>query len=227
MADQTEPGSTSRPSSRSASDRAVAPLLYIWGDDDLLAERLVGPLRHGPGDRSLARRSSAGTSALTRRPPRASPPSSGNASRPRSCSAAGRWPSSPTPGPWSAATSTRDAVIAAMSILAPGNAVAFVESTAISTPKGRDPSAWPTRCSAAGGRIVGALAPRPTALGAWIETEARDRGLALAPGAARALADRLGSRVTDGDVDRRYLSRIAVDGAGQAHAAPCRSTAGR
>src|SRR6185436_8318024 len=30
-----------------------------------------------------------------------------------------------------------------------------------------------------------------------------------APGAARALADRLGSRVTEGDVDRRYLSRIA------------------
>ncbi len=53
------------------------------------------------------------------------------------------------------------------------------------------------------------MAPRPTALGAWIETEARDRGLSLAPGAARALADRLGSRVTQGDVDRRYLSRIA------------------
>ena len=58
-------------------------------------------------------------------------------------------------------------------------------------------------------RFAQAMAPRPTALGAWIETEARDRGLSLAPGAARALADRLGSRVTQGDVERRYLSRIA------------------
>ena len=53
------------------------------------------------------------------------------------------------------------------------------------------------------------MAPRPTALAAWITDEARDRGLILAGGAARELADRLGARVTEGDVDRRYLSRIA------------------
>ncbi|HEX5148353.1 MAG TPA: hypothetical protein VFW02_04680, partial [Candidatus Limnocylindrales bacterium] len=64
--------------------------------------------------------------------------------------------------------------------------------------------------AAAGGRIVPAMAPRPTALGAWVENEARERDLALAPGAARELADRLGARVTDGDVDRRYLSRVAT-----------------
>src|SRR4029079_6627766 len=50
---------------------------------------------------------------------------------------------------------------------------------------------------------------RPTALAAWITDEARDRGLVLAGGAARELADRLGARARERHVDRRYLSRIA------------------
>ncbi len=89
-----------------------------------------------------------------------------------------------------------------------GNAVAFVEAVR-SGAKGPGSKRLVDAIKAAGGAIRQAAAPRPTALAAWIEGEARDRGLALAPGAARALADRLGSRVTEGDVDRRYLSRIA------------------
>ena len=103
---------------------------------------------------------------------------------------------------------TRDRVIEAISMLAAGNALAFVEA-AKSGAKGPGPKRLVDAVRAAGGSVAQAMAPRPTSLGAWIETEARDRGLSLAPGAARALADRLGSRVTQGDVERRYLSRIA------------------
>jgi DNA polymerase-3 subunit delta len=208
MADQTEPGSTSRPSSRSASDRAVAPLLYIWGDDDLLAERLV--VRFAT---ALATQLGTPLERWDVRPDQATATSVAGQLGERLTTGVlfggGTLAVVANPGALARRNETRDAVIAAMGILAPGNAVAFVESTATSA-KGPGPKRLADAVAAAGGRIVGAAAPRPTGLGAWIETEARDRGLALAPGAARALAERLGSRVTEGDVDRRYLSRIAT-----------------
>ena len=77
------------------------------------------------------------------------------------------------------------------------------------TPRARAPP--PGRRRDGGRRPIrrgdGAAARPPSA--PWIEGEARDRGLRLAPGAARELADRLGSRVTDGDVERRHVTRIA------------------
>jgi DNA polymerase III delta subunit len=103
---------------------------------------------------------------------------------------------------------TRDRVVEAMGLLAAGNALVFIEAAKTGA-KGPGPKRLADALTAAGGRIVAATAPRPTALGAWIETEARERGLALERGAARELADRLGSRVTEGDVERRHLSRIA------------------
>jgi DNA polymerase III delta subunit len=103
---------------------------------------------------------------------------------------------------------TRDRVIEAIGMLGAGNAVVFVEA-AKSGAKGPGSKRLVDAITAAGGAVRQAMAPRPASLGAWIESEARERGLALASGAARALADRLGSRVTEGDVDRRFLSRIA------------------
>ncbi|MGP1673946.1 MAG: hypothetical protein ACTS8Z_01870, partial [Candidatus Limnocylindrales bacterium] len=103
---------------------------------------------------------------------------------------------------------TRDQVVEAISIIAAGNAVVFVEAAKPGA-KGPGPKRLADAVKAAGGRIVAATAPRPSALGSWIEAEARERGLALARGAAQELGDRLGSRVTEGDVDRRFLSRIA------------------
>ena len=166
------------------------------------------PLRDGPGRRAGYGRSSAGTCAAISRPPRPGRRSSTSAWRLRRCSAAARWPSSTNPGALVRRNDTRDRVIEAISMLAAGNALAFVEA-AKSGAKGPGSKRLVDAVKAAGGSVAAAMAPRPTSLGAWIETEARDRGLSLAPGAARALADRLGSRVTEGDVERRYLSRIA------------------
>jgi DNA polymerase III delta subunit len=95
--------------------------------------------------------------------------------------------------------------------MAAGNALAVVEAT---DPRDMRHGPKVKRLSdaieQAGGTVQAAAARGPTGLGAWIETEARDRGQALGPGAARELAVRLGARVTEGDVDRRYLTAIAA-----------------
>ena len=185
----------------------ITPLLYVWGDDELVAERLVGrfatalagelgtPLERWDlrGDLATA---ATGAAQLHERLATAT------------LFGGGTLAVVTNPGALVRRNDTRDRVIEAISMLAAGNALAFVEA-AKSGAKGPGSKRLVDAVKAAGGAVAQAMAPRPTSLGAWIETEARDRGLSLAPGAARALADRLGSRVTQGDVERRYLSRIA------------------
>ena len=185
----------------------IPPLLYIWGDDELVAERLLtrfatalagelgSPLERWDlrGDLATA---TTGAAQLHERLATAV------------LFGGGTLAVVTNPGALVRRNDTRDRVLEAISMLGAGNAVAFIEA-AKSGAKGPSSKKLVDAIKAAGGAVREATAPRPTALGAWIESEARDRGLRLAPGAARALADRLGSRVTEGDVDRRYLSRIA------------------
>jgi DNA polymerase III delta subunit len=112
------------------------------------------------------------------------------------------------PGALGRRNDTRDRVVETIGLMAPGHALVFVEASK-SNAKGPGPRRLADAVKAAGGTIRDAMAPRPTSLAAWITEEARDRGLVLATGAARELADRLGARVTEGDVERRFLSRIA------------------
>jgi DNA polymerase III delta subunit len=185
----------------------IRPLLYVWGDDELVAERLIGrfaaalageqgaPLERWDlrGDLTTA---AAGAAQLHERLATAV------------LFGGGTLAVVTNPGALIRRNDTRDRVLEAIGMLGAGNAVAFVEA-AKSGAKGPASKKLVDAIKAAGGAVREATAPRPTALGAWIESEARDRGMAMAPGAARALADRLGSRVTEGDVDRRFLSRIA------------------
>ncbi len=185
----------------------IAPLFYVWGDDDLLADRLVERFErglateHGLPLERWELRGDLATAAV-------------GAAQLQERLATGVMFGGGTlavvanPGALVRRNDTRDRVLTAIATMAAGNAVAFVEATR-SNAKGPGPRRLSDAVTAGGGRIVGAMAPRPGALGAWIETEARERGLSLAPGAAREVADRLGARVTDGDVDRRFLSRIA------------------
>lgn len=185
----------------------IEPLLYVWGDDDLVAARLVDrferalaaelgtPLERWELRGDLA---TATTGAAQLQERLSTPVLFGG----------GTLAIVTNPGPLVRRNDTRDRVVAALGLIAAGNALVFVEASK-SNAKGPGPRRLADAVAAAGGRVVAAMAPRPTSLGAWIENEARDRGLLLAPGAARELADRLGARVTDGDVDRRYLSRVA------------------
>jgi len=185
----------------------IAPLLYVWGDDELMAQRLVGrfaaaleaelgsPLERWDLRADLT---TASTDAAQLYERLATPPMFGG----------GTMAVVANPGALAHRNDTRDRVIASIGLMAPGHALVFVEASK-SNAKGPGPRRLSDAVKAAGGTIDDAIAPRPTGLAAWITGEARDRGLALATGAARELADRLGARVTEGDVDRRFLSRIA------------------
>ncbi len=186
----------------------TAPRLYIYGDDDLLAGRIIdrfaNALASAGGGEPLDRMDVTGalngageqTARLAERLLTPVMFGGGTLAIVRNAGALTR------------SGEHRDRLLGAIGDLAPGNAVVIVEATR-ANPKGPGQKRLADAITTAGGSIARAMAPAPAGLGAWIESEARDRGLRLAPGAARALAERLGSRVTDGDVDRRYLSRVA------------------
>jgi DNA polymerase III delta subunit len=186
----------------------IVPLLYVWGDDELLAQRLIGRF-------SSALEAELG-SALERwelRADLATAASDAAQLYERLATSAmfggGTLAIVTNPGALVRRNDTRDRVVETIGLMAPGHALAFVEA-AKSNAKGPGIRRLSDAVKAAGGTIRDAMAPRPTALAAWITDEARERGMVLAGGAARELADRLGARVTEGDVDRRFLSRIAA-----------------
>jgi competence protein ComEC len=103
----------------------------------------------------------------------------------------------------------REALLSVLGLVAPGNGLAIVEETDSGR---REPPSKPIADSirAAGGEVRTFQAPREGSLAAWIEARARERRIALGPGAARELATRVGGFVREGDVDRRHQARLAV-----------------
>lgn len=103
----------------------------------------------------------------------------------------------------------RDALVAAIGVLAEGNGLVIAEETD-SGRKDPPSKALADVVRAAGGEVRRLEAPREGGLAAWLETRARERGISLGPGAARELATRVGGFVREGDVDRRQQGRLAV-----------------
>jgi DNA polymerase III delta subunit len=103
----------------------------------------------------------------------------------------------------------RDALLAVIPLVAPGNAVVFVEASATGA---KDPAQKRVVAAvkAAGGEIRAFWSPKAGQLAGWIETEARERQVKLDAGAARELALRIGGFVTDNDADRRNQTRMAA-----------------
>lgn len=102
----------------------------------------------------------------------------------------------------------RDAFLAAIALVAPGNGLVVLEAS----PSGTKEPAQKRLAEAirtAGGSVRGFPSPKGGALAGWIEAEARERSLTLAPKAAQALAERLGGFVHEADAERRYQTRIA------------------
>lgn len=102
----------------------------------------------------------------------------------------------------------RDALVETIPLLADGNALVFVEQTQ-SGAKGPGQAKLAEAVKAAGGQIKGFDSPREGALAAWIDSEARDHDIRLAPGAAKELATRIGGFVREGDAERRDQTRRA------------------
>ena len=114
------------------------------------------------------------------------------------------------PGPLVRSKDDRAALVALFGLVAPGNGVVFLESSDGSRrPKMLEDLA--AAVAAAGGDVRQLKAPREGQLAAWIEARARERGVSLAPGAARELATRVGGFVREGDVDRRRQGQLAVN----------------
>ena len=185
----------------------TSPLAYLWGDDELAAARAVETLRAALGTETGApperwdlrgdrTRAAEQISRLHERV--ATPAMFGG----------GSLAVVSNPGPLLQATEHRTSFLAALALVAPGNALVVLDATQ-SGAKAPSQKRLADAIAAAGGSIRRFDSPRKGALGAWIETEARLHGLQLAPGAAKTLAERIGGLV-EADVDRRYLTRIAA-----------------
>jgi DNA polymerase III delta subunit len=115
------------------------------------------------------------------------------------------------PGPLLRSKADREALFAVLGVVAPGNALAF---TAITDGSSGRPSAaleaLREAVAAAGGEAREFRAPTAGGMARWIEERATERGMTLAPGAAKALAERVGAFVREGDVDRSGQGRLAV-----------------
>jgi DNA polymerase III delta subunit len=112
------------------------------------------------------------------------------------------------PGALAVRNEDRDALIALVPLVADGNALAFVEATATGA-KAPGQTKLAEAVRGVGGKVRAIQSPKEGALAAWIDGEARDRGVRLAVGAAKELAARLGGFVREGDAERRDQTRRA------------------
>ncbi len=101
----------------------------------------------------------------------------------------------------------RDSLLAILPLVAPGSGIAFVESAA-SGAKEPGQKRVVAAVRAIGGEVRAFHAPKAGQMASWIESEAREREMRLAPGAARELALRVGGFVLDNDADRRTQTRM-------------------
>jgi DNA polymerase III delta subunit len=102
----------------------------------------------------------------------------------------------------------RDALLAVIPVVADGNALVIVEQTQ-SGAKYPGQTKLAEAIRGAGGPVRGIESPKEGALAAWVDSEARDRGIRLAVGAAKELATRVGGFVREGDAERRDQTRRA------------------
>jgi DNA polymerase III delta subunit len=186
---------------------APAPLAYFHGDDDLMIERAVARFRAAIAD---------GGEPLERWDLRGNR----NLATTQVAEVHGRVATAvmfgggtlvvvTNPGALTVRNEDRDALLAVIPLVAPGNGIVFVEQ-APSGGKGPSQAKLAEAVRAGGGKIQHFESPREGAFAAWIESEARDRGLRLGAGAAKELAMRIGGFVREGDADRRDQTRRAA-----------------
>jgi DNA polymerase III delta subunit len=106
-------------------------------------------------------------------------------------------------------TERRDELIRTIGLVAPGNALVFLEASKTGA-RGPTQKKLVDAIASAGGTVKPFATPKAGSLTGWIENEARDQGVALGPGAAREIAQRLGAFVTQGDVERRSQTWMAA-----------------
>jgi DNA polymerase III delta subunit len=185
----------------------ATPLAYFWGDDELGAARAVDQLQAvlaaetgAPMERWDVRgdRNRAAELIAQLHERVATPMMFGG----------GALAVIANPGPLVQNTEHRAALVAAIATLAPGNGLVILDASQ-SGAKAPSQKRLADAVAAAGGTIRKFDSPRRGALAGWIEAEARQRGLQLSAGTAKALAERIGGFVDLNDVERRHQTRIA------------------
>src|SRR4051794_5620693 len=113
-------------------------------------------------------------------------------------------------GPLVRSTALRDATIAVLDAVAPGNALAFLDAAETGSRRPAALDRLRDAIAARGGEVRELRSPTEGRMAAWIEAQATERRLRLGPGAAAELAARVGAAVREGDVDRRRMSGRAA-----------------
>ena len=181
-------------------------VLYLWGDDEWAMERLVGSLADGLARDTGARPDRWRTDG---RDITADAVAERVATAPMFGGGTVVVVSNPTQLVRSKAL--RDALDGVIASVAPGNALVFLEFD--TTGGRRRPKSLVDLEAAvgkAGGTARACRAPNAGEMPAWIGGRATEMGLALGLDAAREIARRIGSHSSEGDVDRRQMSAIAV-----------------
>jgi DNA polymerase III delta subunit len=185
----------------------TAPLAYFFGDDDLTMDRAIGRLGRelaGDGeplerwDLRGSRNAAAGLIGEIH----------GRVATPVMFGG-GTLAVVANPGALAVRNEDRDALLGLIPVVAPGNALVFVEAAASGA---REPvqRKLADTVRSAGGDVRRFESPKEGALAAWIDSEARDHDLRLAAGAAKELATRIGGFVREGDAERRDQTRRAA-----------------
>ena len=109
-----------------------------------------------------------------------------------------------------AESAARQRVLGLLPQVGPGNALCFTDLLA-SGSKGLPAANGQLRdaVAAAGGVVADFPVPTRDRMEGWIDRRATELGVSLAPGAAKAIAERVGAFVREGDIDRRRQSELA------------------
>ena len=180
---------------------------YFWGDDQYgldAAAAEVGRRVAGPGGPALARwrvRGDATTVAVI-------------AERVATATLFGGGTLAVVdgPGPLARSRTDRDALLATLAAVAPGNALVFLETTRERRAERRPVGLRELEAAvaAAGGAVGQLVAPAEGQMARWIAARAAERGVRLEPAAAELLARKVGAFVREGDIDRSGQGRLAV-----------------
>lgn len=114
------------------------------------------------------------------------------------------------PAPLLRAKAEREALEASLAVVAPGNALVFVEQGDAGSKRSAALQALEAAVLKAGGEARAFRAPKSGELAGWITARATERAMQLRPGAAKELARRVGGFVNEGDVDRQRMGALAV-----------------
>jgi DNA polymerase III delta subunit len=192
----------------------TVPLAYVWGDDEYAIERVVGEFAG-----RLAAESGTPLERWDLRVERTRAPGQvadlGERLGTGVMFGGGTLAVAFNLGIAAPSKAGKDALIAMLGLIQPGNALAvvdLVETGKIKKVKGEvvpPQRALAEAIAEAGGIVVLREAPKAGNLAGWIAAQANDRGLALGPGAAKELAERIGGFVSQGDAERRYQTRTA------------------